>query len=172
MKPICPYCDAAAELVTGSAIYQHRPDLGAQNFWHCAPCDAYVGCHKAGSYRFERGVKIMHVGTEPLGRLADAELRRAKSAAHAVFDPMWKARGWNRKQAYAWLAENLRLPVENTHIGEFDAAMCARVVATCKLPYTLNGACSTSDNKQHPRGFSRLSTAIQSKQDIDQHNQA
>lgn len=132
MKPICPYCQSAAELVTGSAIYPHRPDLGAQNFWRCAPCGAYVGCHKAGSYRFERGVKITHTGTEPLGRLADAELRRAKNAAHTVFDPMWKARGMSRKQAYAWLAEQLRLPVDRTHIGEFDAAMCARVVALCK----------------------------------------
>jgi zinc-finger-containing domain len=134
MKPTCPYCDHAAEFATGADIYPHRPDLGALNFWRCQPCGAFVGCHKAGSYRFEDDRKIAHDGTEPLGRLADAELRRAKMAAHAAFDPMWKARGMGRRQAYAWLADRLRLPVERTHIGEFDAATCARVVAICSRP--------------------------------------
>ena len=132
MKTICPYCDSAAELVTGAEIYPRRSDLSLLNFWHCAPCGAFVGCHKAGSYRRENGTKIMHDGTEPMGRLADAELRRTKIAAHAAFDPAWKARGMSRRAAYSWLANRLCLPVERTHIGEFDIALCKSVLDACK----------------------------------------
>ena len=133
MSPICLYCGNAAELVNGAKIYPLRADLAPLNFWNCEPCSAFVGCHKAGSYRFEDGKKIVHKGTEPMGRLADAELRRAKIAAHAAFDPLWKASGKGRRFAYTWLAARLGLPVDRTHIGEFDAATCRKVVGLCKV---------------------------------------
>ena len=124
MKPTCHYCHADAELVSGAFIYPHRPDLDSLRFWRCAPCGAYVGCHKAGVGQGD--------GTRPLGRLANAELRKAKKEAHAAFDPIWKEGCMNRRLAYAWLAEQLDLPFERTHIGEFDTTTCARVVAACK----------------------------------------
>jgi hypothetical protein len=129
MKQICSYCESLAELVSGDIIYPHRADLAKLKFWLCAPCGAYVGCHKAGSYRFEEGKKIFHIGTEAMGRLANADLRRAKVAAHAAFDPFWKNQGWNRKAAYVWLSKKIGTPIDRTHIGEFDMQMCASVVA-------------------------------------------
>lgn len=82
--PICAYCGVRSKLVTGKDLYPHRPDLYSLNFYQCTPCDAHVGCHK---------------GTpNPLGRLANAELRKMKSAAHAVFDPIWKSRYDCKKQ--------------------------------------------------------------------------
>ena len=116
---ICPYCAAPAKLVTGSIIYPHRPDLSTLMFWCCPPCDAYVGCHKNT--------------TTPLGRLANAALRRAKSNAHRAFDPLWKSGRITRRAAYQWLSENLGIPFEKTHIGEFNEAMCARVMAACQI---------------------------------------
>ncbi len=129
MKVACPYCDRPAALVGGAAIYPHRPDLFGLKFWQCEPCDAYVGCHKAGSWRFERGQKIRHTGIEPLGRLADATLRAAKQRAHAAFDPLWKAGRMSRPEAYAWLASALGISVDNCHIGMFDVDGCGAVVA-------------------------------------------
>jgi len=119
----CPYCGQEAELVGGDVIYPYRPDLFAKRFWQCAPCHAYVGCHK------DTG--------EPLGRLANAELRRAKMAAHAAFDPLWrtfpkKERNVRRKRAYAWLAKALGIPREECHIGMFDVDMCYRVIEICE----------------------------------------
>ena len=116
-RPMCPYCNAPAVLVTGREIYPHRPDLYAKHFYRCAPCDAVVGCHPGTKH--------------PLGRLANAELRQAKMAAHAAFDPLWKQGRMTRRQAYAWLAERLALPDRECHIGWFDPARCARVVAVC-----------------------------------------
>lgn len=122
---LCPYCGHEAVLVGGDVIYPHRPDLAGQRFWQCAPCDAYVGCHKPNR-------KMGHDGTQPLGRLADAELRKAKRDAHAVFDPIWKEGGLSRRQAYAWLAGGLGIAVADCHIGEFDVAACRAVVALCR----------------------------------------
>ena len=130
--PRCPHCQSAAVLVNGLAIYPRRPDLKALKFWQCAPCDAYVGCHKPGAWVETRNGRIASDGTLPLGRLADAELRRAKKAAHAAFDVFWfyednKTRA--RRAAYARLAEAMGIEVHDCHIGEFDAAKCRQVRA-------------------------------------------
>lgn len=109
---ICNYCGRKAELVDSKEIY----GTSYGKMYLCRRCNAYVGCHK---------------GTDrPLGRLADAELRYWKKAAHAVFDPLWRQgrfRG-KRKAAYEWLAEQMELPVEQTHIGMFDIAQCKQAI--------------------------------------------
>ena len=105
MTVYCDYCGHKAALVDDSEIY-------GRSFGHtaylCRNCGAYVGCHGRTD--------------KPLGRLADAALRKWKMAAHASFDPLWKTgpfRG-RRKAAYGWLAEQMGLPIEKTHIGMFD----------------------------------------------------
>lgn len=127
--PACPYCGAGSVLVTGEVIYPWRHDLAHKKFYRCVHCpDTYVGCHP---------------GTEnALGRLANKELRLAKSHAHAVFDPLWErkmekegiSKGEARGRAYAWLAKELGIPPEECHIGMMDVETCGRVVLLCR-PY-------------------------------------
>lgn len=114
---LCPYCGGASERVTGNIIYPHRRDLHRKFFYLCRPCDAYVGCHPGT--------------TAPLGRLANAELRKAKGAAHSAFDPKWKSGEMKRKAAYGWLAEKLGIPRNDCHIGMFDVETCREVVKVC-----------------------------------------
>lgn len=118
--PTCPYCGDLPALVTGQAIYPHRQDLFIKYFYLCAPCGAYVGCHPNGT------------GKVPLGRLANAELRRAKSAAHAAFDPLWKNGRMTRHQAYKFMAKEMGVPLSQAHIGMFDFAQCTRIVHIVK----------------------------------------
>lgn len=113
----CPYCGDPAELVGGDRVYPHRPDLAGKRFYLCAPCDAYVGCHPGT--------------TEPLGRLADKALRRAKVAAHNAFDPLWQAGPMTRPEAYRWLAGALGVAPADCHIGQFDLGQCQRVIQVC-----------------------------------------
>lgn len=120
----CAYCNKPAELVGGEEIYPHRPDLYQKKFWRCRPCKAYVGCHKPNVGYGD--------GTRPLGRLANAELRAAKSAAHAAFDPIWQNGIARRGSAYAWLANKLGIQPKQCHIGEFDVEQCKRVVQIVK----------------------------------------
>ena len=125
MSGPCPYCGDPTQLVTGAKIYPHRTDLVKLRFWLCEPCGAYVGCHK-------KNREYGNDGTVPLGRLANADLRRAKSRVHKAFDPMWKRNGGNRKEAYAWLAGRLNIPASECHIGMFDLPTCDRAVSACK----------------------------------------
>jgi hypothetical protein len=115
MNVTCPYCDQTAELVAGAALYPDIPSLHDKKFYSCAPCGAHVGCHDGT--------------TTPLGRLADAELRRAKMNAHAAFDPLWRSRQMTRKAAYSRLAKELGIERDKCHIGMFDLETCRRVAA-------------------------------------------
>lgn len=116
-QPICPYCENKAEGVDGSEIYPHRKDLYSKWFYRCTPCDAYVGCHPNTK--------------TPLGRLANAELRKFKSLAHRAFDPLWKKGGMKRSEAYKALATEMSIPKKECHIGMFDVEQCKRVIAIC-----------------------------------------
>lgn len=118
----CPYCGKPAEMVTGDVIYRGRPDLWDKNFWNCTPCGAYVGTH-------EKNERHGFTGVEPLGRLANADLRRAKSAVHRVFDPIWNNGAMKRAEAYRWLADALGRQVADTHIGMFDIPECDAAIA-------------------------------------------
>jgi len=115
-KVLCDYCGKPADFVTGKVIYPHLPDLARLRFYQCKPCDAYVGVHRNS--------------TQPFGRLANASLRKAKLRAHNHFDPLWQHDLMTRTQAYQWLASEMNLELERTHIGMFDEEQCAKV---CEL---------------------------------------
>ena len=123
----CPYCGKPAQLTTGEYIYPHRHDLKELRFWVCWPCEAHVGCHREGA----RVGTVVSDGTLPLGRLANAALRKAKSRAHAAFDPIWKTGRMRRRQAYSWLAKELGIAVEDCRIGMFDEHQCALTEIAC-----------------------------------------
>ena len=116
-NPICPYCNKESEGVDGTAIYPHRPDLSHKWFYQCLPCDAYVGCHPDTK--------------NSLGRLANAELRKWKSIAHRVFDPLWRDGHMKRKEAYKALAEVMNIHPNDCHIGMFDVDQCKKVYSIC-----------------------------------------
>ena len=114
-KVECHYCNKPAVMVHGDVIYPNRSDLSSLLFWKCECCGAYVGTHK-------------NSGGVPLGILANADLRKAKSTAHAHFDSIWRGGKISRKDAYKKLAEYLGIDKRDCHIGMFDVAMCKRVL--------------------------------------------
>ena len=112
LVPVCPYCHVAGVLVPTQ--YGRR--------WECPMdgCDARVGVHR-NSPR-----------AAPIGTMARGPLRVARMKAHDAFDPLWKDQPPefpSRKAAYSWLAGVIGVPVKRCHIGEFDEATCARVLA-------------------------------------------
>lgn len=120
MSLTCTYCGQPATLVSGDVIYPHRPDLADLRFWNCAPCGAFVGCHKNSRDH------------KPLGTLANAETREWRKRAHSVFDPLWKSGRMSRRAAYDWLAEALGYEKGRCHISWMTAHECSRVVEIMK----------------------------------------
>lgn len=123
----CPYCEERARLIDSAEIFGRSFGM----IWSCLPCGAWVGVHKNDGRN------------RPLGTLANAELRHARAMAHARFDPLWQAklgRGRSknavRGRAYAWLAEQLGVPVKECHIGQFDLATCVKVIEICSREAT------------------------------------
>jgi len=117
VPPKCPYCARRSELVDSVAVYgrSYGP------IWLCAHCEALVGCHK-NSPDFA-----------PLGRLADAGLRKLKTEVHALLDPYWRetkggSQAFRRKAIYRLLGDELGIKPCRCHVGDMDDAMCERVL--------------------------------------------
>ena len=116
-NPICPYCGDVSTLVKGDVVYPKHPHLHHKYFYLCSPCNAYVGCHPNT--------------TVPLGRLANAELRRYKLLSHNAFDKLWKSGTYTRSNAYKLLGEKMGLVASECHIGMFTIQQCKQVIAIC-----------------------------------------
>ena len=105
----CNYCGKEAEWVENKEIYGKNYGKSYM-VWLCRDCDAYVGCHNNTK--------------EPLGILANKELRELRKQAHALFDPIWKEKG-SRAKAYAWLVKNTGVQ----HIGESTKEEALKVIS-------------------------------------------
>ena len=106
---VCPYCGKESELIDSAEVY------GQSYGWMyiCRDCNAYVGCYSGT--------------TTALGRLADAELRKAKMRAHHYLDQLWSSGRYNRYSTYTWLSRQLGIPRELTHVGMSDIEQCNRI---------------------------------------------
>lgn len=110
--PLCG-CGQPSKLTDGADIYPSLPHLAQKPLWKCPCGSSYVGCHP---------------GTiTPLGTPADKETRRAREAAHAAFDPIWRNKTLRRADAYRRLAAKLGISPDECHIGLFDIATCLKV---------------------------------------------
>ena len=109
---VCPYCNKDTELIDSAEIY------GGKSYglmYICRDCNAYVGCYRDTD--------------KALGRLADFQLRDFKHRAHLHFDKIWQENpSIGRRDAYRWLAQQMDIPVELTHIGMFEVDMCQKVI--------------------------------------------
>jgi len=109
----CDYCQQPAPLVDNKIIYGRS--FGKS--YYCQECGAWVGVHE-GTVR-------------PMGRMANAHLRRWKMKAHAAFDPIWQLKSMQRSRAYLWLSKELGIERKDCHIGKFDADLCQLTVSVC-----------------------------------------
>lgn len=108
---ICPYCNQPAEWVENKEIYGRNYGKSYM-MYYCRPCDAYVGCHNNTR--------------NPLGTLANKELRELRKQAHRVIDPFWKEGLIERKHVYSRLRRHFGFHI---HVGESDLDLCRRIVA-------------------------------------------
>ena len=72
--------------------------------------------------------------------LADEETHRARQAAHAAFDPIWKTGMMPRAEAYRRLAAAMGIPPEKCHMAQMDKTTARRV------PQVVARLASSADN--------------------------
>ena len=108
----CPYCGKPAQWVPSEKIYGKRYGKSYMRYW-CEDCDAHVGCHNNTR--------------EPLGTMANKELRDWRMKAHNVVDPLWRSKKHGRGYVYAMLRDFVGRGVV-IHIGESDIETC-RLIA-------------------------------------------
>lgn len=152
LQVFCPHCGAQAEFVDSARVYRGN-SYGM--IYDCRPCDAYVGVHKAGSWRWENGVRVEHQGNEPLGSLANAQTRRARKQAHAMFDGLWMHGHMKRQAAYGWLQLAMNLTTERCHIAHMTAEECSKVVELCRTWSPKRNKMTQPRNKMAPRRDSK-----------------
>ena len=88
------------------------------------------------------GVKYVCCGLWAWGRfpLKDGATHRARSAAHAAFDPLWQRHGMTRNAAYAALAEELGIEPKDCHMKLMDREVAEKVPAIArKIALQLHG---------------------------------
>ena len=110
IKVDCPYCGKQAEYRDSEVVYGKSYGM----IYICLACDAYVGVHKGTN--------------QPLGTLANRRLRELRKQAHKEFDKLWRMGTFTRSQAYEWLAQTLKLPPDEAHIGRFNEDQCLELI--------------------------------------------
>ncbi len=111
IRVICPYCKKEAPWVENKEKYGKNYGKSYMCYY-CKECDAYVGCHNNTR--------------NPLGTMANKELREWRMKCHALIDPLWKYGKMTRSQMYRMLRKKFRTEV---HVGESDLEMCIEIVA-------------------------------------------
>ncbi len=108
-KVVCPYCGNEAVWCENKAIYGRNYGKSYMCYY-CKKDDAYVGCHQNSR--------------EPLGTMANKELRELRKQCHKLFDPLWKTGKMTRPQAYEYLYEKTKV----NHIAWTNKEDCLRII--------------------------------------------
>lgn len=106
----CPYCEKPAKYAPNEEFYGKRYGKSYMCYF-CKPCDAYVGTHNNTK--------------EPLGTMANQDLRNWRKKAHRVIDPLWKSGKMKRNEMYKLLNNEFGYSV---HIGSADIVTCKRII--------------------------------------------
>ena len=109
---ICPYCNKEAVWVENKEVYSKNYGKSFM-MWLCRACNAYVGCHNNTK--------------EPLGTMANKELRAWRVKAHDIIDSYWKGNTamYSRGEVYRKLSDHYGNQI---HIGEADISLCKELV--------------------------------------------
>ncbi|RZF27401.1 hypothetical protein EVC45_22725 [Paraburkholderia sp. UYCP14C] len=122
-QPSCDYCGSRALLARyGEESYPYRSDQGP--LWICTSCQAWIGVYSRSKHNL------------PLGRLADATLRDAKSKLHDALEPLVAGKvrrdGVNafeaRAKAIRWVATELGFDPVPASIHAFTPEQCEQAL--------------------------------------------
>jgi hypothetical protein len=98
---VCRYCRSPVHLVSAEKVFPGT-NLSA-NLYFCEGCGARVGVHEGTG--------------EPVGYLADAELRRWRRVLHQALDPLRREARWYPEPVHELIQDALDVPEERAHVA-------------------------------------------------------
>ncbi|MED5607824.1 zinc-finger-containing protein [Pseudomonas sp. JH-2] len=111
-------CGGQVVLMNNSAIYgREYGDWPYVYACTAVGCGRYVGLHPDTDL--------------PLGTLADKPLRDARNRCKKPFERIWREDWMRRKEAYAWLAQDMGISTEECHFGLFSTQQCEQAKQLC-----------------------------------------
>ena len=115
----CPYCGSPVVFRSADGIYHENKENTMLYVCSRYPeCDAYVRVHK--------GTK------NPVGSLADPNLRALRREAHRYFNRLYETGLMDKRDAYQWLADIVSAPMSEAHIGHLGEYYCRQVIQESK----------------------------------------
>ena len=115
----CPYCGSPVVFRSADGIYHENKENTMLYVCSRYPeCDAYVRVHK--------GTK------NPVGSLADPNLRALRREAHRYFNRLYETGLMDKRNAYQWLADIVSAPMSEAHIGHLGEYYCRQVIQESK----------------------------------------
>lgn len=119
LKPptLCRYCGSKVRLRAHPHVERYGPVYACRD----QECGARVGTRGDNK--------------TPVGTMARTRLRFWRRKAHRIFDRIWRDGLMSRAAAYAWLANELGLPAELTHMALFEVERCERVIELSRAYY-------------------------------------
>lgn len=118
----CIYCGNNLDKVLGHDLLKLN-----RNFKFFERGSYYYVCQNGHELAYVRAHTTSGL---PMGFVANRHLRGLRIEAHKAFDTLWKGRTahMSRKDAYYWLAEAMKIPVDNLHMSWLTAKQCQAVV--------------------------------------------
>lgn len=69
---------------------------------------------------------------QPLGTLANGDLRHKRILAHHALHSVQAQLGMNRDQSYCWLQTQMGLPGDQVHIAKCGDYRCEQIIRICE----------------------------------------
>ena len=114
----CPYCNKEVPWVENKAKYGRNYGRSYMCYW-CKDCDAYVGCHNNTK--------------QPLGTMANKELRDWRIKLHAAIDPLWQSGEYKRSEVYQRFTDYFGF---DFHVGNTDTKTCEEAIEVVPKLFT------------------------------------
>ncbi|OUA88442.1 hypothetical protein BK706_17350 [Bacillus thuringiensis serovar leesis] len=108
----CPFCNRDVVFTSNKELY--GKEYGNGKCYLCRNCKASVGTHNGT--------------TQPLGVMANKEMKVLKKACHDLFDYVWISRKLSRGRAYSILADQLGILPKDCHFGYFQIDMLIKSI--------------------------------------------
>lgn len=127
----CPYCGSKVRFVSAdelkALIYKQRREkttpfiCNHKHYYVCSNfdnCQSYIGAYET-TY-------------DPMGVIANKELRLLRIQTHLIFDEIWKKNILEKDEAYSLLSDSLYLSRGQTHISQFNKHNCEKTIEIAK----------------------------------------